>query len=484
MLRHKTVHGIAIAAFLCTASSQLAAEERAANSWDSLAQEVGRVLAATNNPRAALIIVDHGSIAVSRDYGQQSAPGVPDQTPVQGNTPFRLGSITKLFTALALLHASSATNTPLDTPLHDILDQKLWQNPWRQTHPVRLHQLAELSAGFADISGPEFASAEPLPPLKALAIDPDSHTTRWPPGLQHSYTNLAPAYSALAVEVLTGQSFAAYLQRYVLQPLGMPDATLQPLADLPGGFKADGVTPIPYWHTIYPAFGGLNATPNQFANLLLAMTSGNFGPTLNPAIARRGVGELWQPTSTAAARAGLTLGYGAGIYATIRDEQLIYGHGGDADGYRSRFGVIGNSTRGYFLAINSDNPRLLRRLQALVEQQLIIGTDKPVPPVERSSTPPHAALERFVGTYYKASRRFSLGRKQDEGNAARIHRVGKRLQFKRGSTSTELLWLGGNRFRRNNDPVATLVFVEANNALYLQGELGNWQRSERAVPSP
>jgi len=450
--------------------------------WEPLAEEVGQLLATSNNPQATLVIVDNGAIAVLRDY-----PSTPGSTPGNANagagtTPFRLGSITKLFTALTLLHACAATDTALDTPLASVIDKSLWQNPWRETHPIRLNQLIELSAGFADISGREFASAQPLPRLQALALDPESHTTHWTPGLQHSYTNLAPAYSALAVEALTKQSFATYLAQNVLQPVGMPDATLRELTDLPGGFQADGITPIPYWHTIFPAFGGLNATPRQFANLLLRLSRRDLGPALNTALKRRGDLELWQPTSTAAARQGLALGYGAGVYATLRNGQLVYGHGGDADGYRTRFGLMGNSTRGYFVAINSDNPRLLRRLQAVVESALSRGLPTPAPKAELPGRPSHAHLDRFTGSYYPASTRFGISRWRDgKAKSAHIRRVDRRLSMQQGDRTTELLWLGGSLFRRPDDPVATVVFVEAGGVLYLQGELGNWQQQTGRV---
>ncbi len=453
--------------------------------WADLDKQVGQLLAKTPNAMATLIIADNNAIALQRDYYRPSDTrknALNTLSGQPGNVPFRLGSITKIFTALALIHATAATNTPLDTPLQNIIDPSLWKNSWRDTHPVQLGQLIELSAGFADISGREFASAQPLPRLQALALDANSHVTHWPPGLQHSYTNLAPAYSALVVEALSGQTFETYLVRHVLKPLGMPTATLQPLANLPGGFRADGKTPIPYWHTLYPAFGGLNTTPREFANFLLKLTRNDFGPELNAALRHRSNHPLWQPTTTAAARAGLALGYGAGIYTTLRDGRLIYGHGGDADGYRSRFGVIAGTTRGYFIAINSDNPQLLRRLQMTIERALIRGTavGAPTPAGSPANATQHQArLQRFAGEYYPASKRFGINDWQAGGSQkAQVTVVNDRLEMRRGNNAIELIWLGKNLFRRPHDPTATVVFISDNNKQYLQGVLGNWVQTQ------
>lgn len=448
--------------------------------WSAVGDQVGRLLSTTPNPAAALIIVENGAVALRRDYTKISNTQ-PSAT--VGDTPFRLGSITKTFTALALLHAAAATDTPLDTPLYKIIDKSLWENRWRSTHPVRLHQLIELSAGFQDISQREFASARPLPREDALALDAASHATHWPPGLQHSYTNLSPVYSALAIEALTGTPFETYLQNHVFTPLNMPHATLQPVPGLPGGFRADGTTPIPYWHTIFPSFGGLNATPNEFARFLIRLTRNDFGAALNSALKRRGAVPLWQPVSTAAALAGLPFGYGAGIYSSLRNGHLVFGHGGDADGYRSRYGVVANSDRGYFIAINSDNPKLLRRMRGIVERALIANLPAPAPAAEHVSLPPHSRLQQFIGDYYPASQRFgSIARNPGNDKTVRIEIVNDRLQLRRGRTVTEMIWLGDNQFRRQSDPVATLVFTRFENTLYLHGELGNWQRHAKLSP--
>ena len=462
--------------------------------WGDLVANLDRALERNNVPAAALVIVD-----------ANQSPGAQVKIKTFGSatpqTPFRLGSITKTFTSLALLHAAAASNTPLSTPAREILVEPsaattyegaetlsapqqvpaYWSNSWHKTHPVTLGQLVELSAGFGDISRAEFDSAVPIDRKEALAIHKPGHTTHWPPGTLHSYSNLPPAFSALAVEQMTGESFENYLHTHVLLPLGLSTATLKPDRKLPGGYKADGLTEIPYWHTIYPAFGGLNARPNEFARFLLKLTTDRLPPGLAAAKRHRGAMPLYQPTTTGASRVGLEIGYGAGIYGWERHGFLFAGHGGDADGYRSRFAIVPEAKRAYFLVINTDNAGLLRRLVRRTEQFLLADLEapqnKPGPKHDWQATPRNYNRfeDRFKGSYRRASVRFGVSRLNSctaataDLNLAKTH-----LLWKRGTSQQVLKAEGPGIYRLEGKRLASVALVDEGGKRTVQGDLGNW----------
>ena len=444
--------------------------------WQRLASEFSGELRAAAVPAAALVLVVDGEVALLRTWG--------DITPA---TPFRVGSITKTFTALAALAAAEAHDIPLDAPVANWLPAHTFTNPWAAQAPLRFAHLFELAAGVADLSGREFDSAVPLPLGAALQLDAPRHVAHWPPGLAHSYSNLPPGFTAAVVEHLTGMPFARWLETRVLKPLGLPGASLDALPGLPGGFRADGRTPIPYWHTLFPAFGGLNVPTNEFAQFLARLARGDLGP-LASAVARRQVAgapvALWEPAATLGAALGLELGYGVGTYGSVRDGHLLYGHGGDADGYRSRYGVFPAYRRGYYLAINTDNPRLLGRLRAHAERALIADLPLPPTPPARSITAAAAAHfdASYAGLYYPAARRFGVAAwRACEAQALRVGRDAAGVWTERRERRTRLHWLGaaaGNalRFRRTGDPITSLIFTRYNRRTYLLGEFGPWVR--------
>jgi len=445
----------------------------AAPAWQELHQELVALQQANAVPVLVLAILDEGRPEMVWMTGFR-----PDQAAssraMDPDTPFRWGSISKTVTALVLLEAMRRHGVDPDTPVAEILDDPPYRNPWAPRQPLRLAHLLELSAGLPDLTAQEFNDNEPLPLAAALQRYADQRRLLWPPGLQHSYSNVIPGITAAVVERLTRQTCEKAATALVFTPLGMDGAGFQPVDGLPGGFKADGRTPIPYWHMTFRAFGALNAGPPAMVRLLEALL--NRGAIDGgQAIAADMVDRMYRIDTTLAAPAGLEVGYGAGIYGWVRDGHLWHGHGGDADGYRSRFGVLRNAGRGYLVGINVDDPELLRRMQRRIEAALTADLD--APPAPPPAAVDNAALQRLAGEYYPSSVRFGVERWQSGRlSSARLRVADGRLVFQRGQTRRILVPVGNGRFRRPADPAVSVIIAEADGRLYLQGELGNYAR--------
>ena len=392
-------------------------------------------------------------------------------------TPLRWGSITKTVTALTALRWAELNRIDWQAPLHDHLDETLWRNPYRSTYPVRLLHLLELTAGFTDLSALEFNQTVPLELSAALALNPAHRTTRWPPGWHHSYSNLVPGLTQAWLEHAADRSFEELVEMLILQPLEMRGASLRPDPALPGGHRLDGTTVMPYWHMTFAAFGALNAPIGAMHRLLDALLDPQ--AALPSAYMRR---YLFNPQTSLGARAGLTTGYAAGLYTRTREGHTWWTHGGDADGYRSRLALLRAPRRGYVIGINSDNPRALRQIEAVLDAHLTHDLAKPPTPAAGPLT--NAEFARYTGTYYPATTRFGLTDwLAGDAPPGRIIRPGSQtgqpdhLVFARQGRDIKLFKVSHNLFRREDDPEATLAFVEHNGALYLQGELGNFKRS-------
>lgn len=405
------------------------------------------------------------AIALIRDDGAPELviSGAPS------DTPLRWGSITKTVTALAVLALAEQERVDLHDPLHHYIDATLWQNRW-STQPVRVIHLLELTAGFTDLSRAEFDYDKPLSLSQALALKPDHRQTRWPPGLQHSYSNMTPGLSQALIEAVSGQDYATAMHNLVLNPLGMRHASFVPDPRLPGGYQADGRTEIPYWHMTFPAYGALNASIEDLGRLLTSLLGG-------PGLTAWQRQHMLIPRSSRAARRGFAHDYAAGLYPRVRRGFVWHGHGGDADGYRSRLSLHLPSRRGYVAAINIDQPRALgaieRRLEAFLTADLTPPA-KPPPKVLSANE-----LERFTGRYYAASTRFGLQRWQQgaaAGASITLNADATGLLWREGSRSIQLLPVTHTTFRRENDPTDTIAFVHDGRYLYVQGALGNFAR--------
>jgi hypothetical protein len=261
----------------------------------------------------------------------------------------------------------------------------------------------------------------------------------------------------------------------------MTGAGFRPDPSLPGGFRDDGLDEIPYWHMTFRAFGALNATPRAMSRLLTVLLDrGRIDG--RQVVPEASVDRLFRMEATEAAVHGLQIGYGAGLYGWAGNGHLFHGHGGDADGYRSRLGLLRSAGRGYLVGINTDNPALLGRMQARIED--VLTADLPAPPSPEPVAVEPAELEALAGDYYPAAARFDVeGWRSGTRTGAVIEARRDALVWRRDSRRVRLLPLGAGRFRRTGDPAVSVVFFRHRGSLYLQGELGAYVRA-RPPPCP
>ena len=403
-------------------------------------------------------------------------PGQTPRTEVIGTgagltTPLRFGSITKTFTAITLLKAAEAADVSIDTPLDKVAGETRWRNSFPV--PLTLHHLVTLTAGHSDLGFAAFNDNTPRSLEDSLNRNQDALTSWWPPGLVHSYSNATPGLSALAAERLTGKPFAEAMSALLFEPLGLKQASLSPDPFLPGGFRADGVTPIEYWHTTFPAFGALNMSMSDMTRFLQTLLAGG----------RQGTRTVWSPITQHALlvpnmglghAAGLDIGYAAGMYTRIAQGQVWHTHGGDADGYRSRYAVLAEHQAGYAIAINTDNPFALRKLEGVLERHIIRALKLPTM-TQVTSKPMQTSPD---GEYYPVGTRFEIAAwRECKMPRLSITASNQGLTLSRGKDITRLLHLGDDRYAADNEPAVTAVITrDTSGSVYLLGEYGNFVR--------
>lgn len=407
------------------------------------------------------------------------ARGVSDLSsgrPADANTVFRIGSITKAFTALAVLFAINEGLLDLDTPLVDLVGRDFYTNPWAPSHPVRLVHVLEQTAGFADLSTEEMYHSDPTPlPLEeALRLKPQNRRVLWIPGTYYSYTNAGAGLAAYALEQHTGTTYEAFVADRIFAPLGMHTASLvldeKTQERLASGYDSDAETPIAYWHMLLRAFGAINATPRDMAAFVkLLINRGTYqGQQLLPAHL---IERMESPQTTLAARSGLRFGYGLGIYTWYRDGMLFHGHGGDGDGYLAHFGYNRKSARGYFVVINAFTHRPLREMRSAIER--FIGRD----PQPVKAAPPRGDdyMRPVHGTYERATCRFQPSQERMEI----VLDDGRLYTQERNKPRFELIRINEHHFRRAGEPAATIAIVEIDDGeMVYQGERENYIRIE------
>lgn len=314
-----------------------AGEPERIDTLDALQNEVRRLHAGSANTALGIALIDRGELVWLDAEGLANSEHQVAATP---DTLFRIGSTSKMFTALAVLKLVEEGRLDLNAPLRELLPELEFHNPWEDEHPVRLVHMLEHTSGWHDTSLAEYAHSDSAPAQLRQVIHqfPQARHSRWVPGTRFAYCNTGTGVAAYVVEKITGMPFEDYVQQTFFDPLGMatatyflPDNALQTLAQ--PYIKGE---PQDYWHIIYRAAGAVNASPRELAKLLqFYLNRGQIDThTLVPA---RAIERMEMPHTTLANPLGVTAGYGLANYTSGYKNYNVtfHGHNGDMMGATS-----------------------------------------------------------------------------------------------------------------------------------------------------
>ena len=187
-------------------------------------------------PGASVIVIHKGSPIFAKGYGLAD---LEQRVPCSTNTNFRLASVTKQFTAMAVLMLAERKRLSLDETLAEYFPEFPL---YGQTITVR-HLLTHTS-GLLDYED-AIPTGTTLPVLDqdVLRILMRQNGTYFPPGTKYRYSNSGYALLALIVEQRGGLTFARFLRQHIFAPLKMPNtlAYEQGLSAVPN--RAFGYSP-------------------------------------------------------------------------------------------------------------------------------------------------------------------------------------------------------------------------------------------------
>ena len=173
-------------------------------------------LAAASIPGAAIAITRGFQIVHLRGYGHDA-----NDLPVTANSRFRIASLSKSFTSLAVLQLVDAGQVALDDPVVAHLPEFRLADP--RGADITVRQLLDQTSGLADREVPELSRAQPSSLAEATTSLSSARLVA-APGTQFNYHNPNYRVAARLVEVLSGQTFDAYLREHVFQPPACPPA--------------------------------------------------------------------------------------------------------------------------------------------------------------------------------------------------------------------------------------------------------------------
>jgi CubicO group peptidase (beta-lactamase class C family) len=165
---------------------------------------------------ASVMVIKGGKVVLAKGYGLANLEeGVPCGT----NTNFRLASVTKQFTAMAVMMLAERGKLSLDERLTDCFPEFPAYGS-----QITLRHLLTHTSGLIDYED-VIPKGTTLPVLdrEVLGVLMQQTKTYFPPGTKYRYSNSAYALLALIVEARSGNTFARFLSENIFRPLKMTD---------------------------------------------------------------------------------------------------------------------------------------------------------------------------------------------------------------------------------------------------------------------
>jgi len=299
---------------------------------------------------AVVSVVKDGQVLFQKGYGyadvEEKKPVLPDQT------LFRPGSVSKLFTATAVMQLVEQGKLDLDRDVNDYLDFAL---PKTYPEPVTLRQLLTHTGGFEETLKNLFVAHESdIKPLRTYLVN-EMPARIFLPGKIPSYSNYGFTLAGYIVERVSGEKFERYIENHILKPLGMNNSTFeQPLPPQLGpqmskGYLSASKKPRDFeWVQAAPA-GALTTTAADMTQFMLAFLQDGAVDgvsILKPETVRQMETRQFEFDP-------MLPGLGITFMEYLIDPVRIIAHGGDTVYFHSDMILVPDAHLGYFLSYNS-----------------------------------------------------------------------------------------------------------------------------------
>ncbi len=374
------------------ANPEVAAALKVLDAW------IEAMVAEREQPGLSIGVVYDQELIWAKGYGYADLAKKIPATPA---TVYRIASISKLFTATAIMQLRDAGKLQLDDPVAKHL-------PWfkiKNAHPdgptITVRHLITHTSGLPrelpitywnDLNFPSRADMIDLLPGQETVFAAE---TEW------KYSNLAFALAGEVVAAVSGEPYPQYIENHILKPLGMSSTRVVPDANMPGlatgyGRRVPGeprdVEPFINIGGLIPA-GSLASTVEDLARFIaLQFRDGPAGgaQVLKGSTIREMHRVQWL-------RPDWQSGQGLGFAIRRVADQVRVGHGGAVPGHRTQIELAPAAKLGVIVLTNANDGDPARYVNQAFK---LLG-----PPIARAAEEPKKALEpdpaweKYVGTY-------------------------------------------------------------------------------------
>lgn len=416
----------------CRAQTPPTPSTSQAAALDKLQAAIEYEVAAKALPAFSIAVVDGQQVIYADGFGFQDPE---HRVPVTENTIYRVGSVSKLFTDIAVMQLVESGQLDLDEPVQKGLPAFQPQNVPKTG--ITLRQLMSHRSGLVR-EPPVGHYFDPSEPSLAHTVESLNQTALvYPPNTRTKYSNAAIAVVGAAVEAKTGTDYAQRIKQTIFEPLGMTSSSFVCTPEV-----EHRLAPATMW-----TLEGRRFAAPQFA--LGTAPAGNMYATVHDLAkficcihneGRHARGQMLQSetidlmTTPLKDSNGKPQSFGIGFHVGQLDGQLKIGHGGAVYGCATQLEILPEQDLGVaaVAALDCANGTVERLANYALSLLLAEREGKPLPDYPRTEPVPAERARALVGAY------------QSEGETAELSYLNGRLTMKHGALYSQVRALEGS----------------------------------------
>ncbi len=351
-------------------------------------------------PGIAIGIVYEQDLIWAKGYGFSD---LDSRTPMTPETLLRIGSVTKVFTATAIMQLRDLGKLKLDDPITRHLPDFEIQNPFPDAPPITIWNLLTHTAGLPREAAFPYWTDHEFPSSDEVVEAAAKQTLIYTPGTEYKYSNLGVSLLGAIIEEVSGRSYREVIESQVFAPLKMELSYVDPPAEMIPGLataymrrRPDGSREtMDYYETRGMAsMGSIVSTVEDMARFAaLNLRSGNStadGEILRTSTMREMHRPQWVYTNWSGAM-------GLGFRITPHNGLNTVSHGGWIGDHRSHLLLVPETRLGVVVMVNAgDVSPYVFSYEALDLVGDAIAASTKVAPKEGRFSP---AWERYTGLY-------------------------------------------------------------------------------------
>jgi D-alanyl-D-alanine carboxypeptidase len=355
---------------ICFATIVLHAQELPAEMRASIDKAAADILAKNGVPSASVAVVREGKIAYEQAYGLAN---VETKLPASPRMRYSIGSISKQFTAAAILMLAEEGKLSLDDKVIR------WLPDLSRAGDVTIRQILSMTSGYQD-----FWPQDYVMPMMMKPVTPPEILTGWAkkpldfePGAKWQYSNTNYVIAGMIAEKVAGMPLLDFLQKRVFVPLHMTTVSNTDVAPLGAG------DPMRY---LRYALGPVRPAPKEGAGWMfaageLAMTAHDLAlwdismidqTVLKPASYRTMDTEVELNN-------GVGSRYGLGVNVGVAEGRRVISHGGEVSGFTARNEVYPDNAVAIVVLTNMDATGTPEQIAGAISKTIFASTDPATP---------------------------------------------------------------------------------------------------------